>query len=78
MYAMNFSTSIAPKSVTIPIAVAVTEPLGGIVSITSIVVFCVGIFGNLFGEWILARCGVRDPEAKGFPKIGTARCLWAL
>lgn len=74
-------TSIAPKSVTIPIAVAVTEPLGGIVSITSIVVFCVGIFGNLFGEWILARCGVRDPEAKGFALgaaahgIGTARAI---
>ncbi len=74
-------TSIAPKSVTIPIAVAVAEPLGGIVSITSIVVFFVGIFGNLFGEWILTRCGVHDPEAKGFALgaaahgIGTARAI---
>ena len=54
--------SIAPKSVTVPIAVSVAGPLGGNVSVTSVVVFCVGIFGSIFGEWILRRCGVRDPE----------------
>ena len=59
--------SIAPKSVTVPIAVSV--------------VFCVGIFGSIFGEWILRRCGVRDPEARGFALgaaahgIGTARAI---
>lgn len=74
-------TSIAPKSVTVPIAVSVVGPLGGIVSVTSVVVFCVGIFGSIFGEWILRRCGVRDPEAQGFALgaaahgIGTARAI---
>lgn len=74
-------TSIAPKSVTVPIAVSVSGPLGGIVSITSVVVFCVGIFGSIFGEWILRRCGVTDPEARGFALgsaahgIGTARAI---
>lgn len=74
-------TSLAPKSVTVPIAVAVVEPLGGIVSITSVVVFCVGIFGSIFGEWILRRAGVKDPEARGFAMgsaahgIGTARAI---
>ncbi|MEG1863832.1 MAG: LrgB family protein [Alistipes sp.] len=73
--------SIAPKSVTVPIAVSVSAPLGGIVSITSVVVFCVGIFGSIFGEWILRRCGVTDPEARGFALgaaahgIGTARAI---
>ncbi len=73
--------SIAPKSVTVPIAVAVAAPLGGIVSITSVVVFCVGIFGSIAGEWILRRCGVTDPEAKGFALgsashgIGTSRAI---
>lgn len=73
--------SIAPKSVTVPIAVSVSGPLGGIVSVTSVVVFCVGIFGSIFGEWILRRCGVRDPEARGFALgaaahgIGTARAI---
>lgn len=74
-------TSLAPKSVTVPIAVSVAEPLGGIVSLTSVVVFCVGIFGSIFGEWILRRCGVRDPMARGFALgsaahgIGTARAI---
>ena len=57
--------SIAPKSVTVPIAVSVAGPLGGNVSVTSVVVFC----------------GVRDPEARGFALgaaahgIGTARAI---
>lgn len=73
--------SLAPKSVTVPIAVSVSGPLGGNVSITSVVVFCVGIFGSTFGEWILRRCGVKDPEARGFALgaaahgIGTARAI---
>ncbi|MEG2065129.1 MAG: LrgB family protein, partial [Alistipes sp.] len=74
-------TSIAPKSVTVPIAISVTEPLGGIVSITSVVVFCVGVFGSIFGVWILRVCGVSDRLAKGFALgsaahgIGTARAI---
>lgn len=73
--------SLAPKSVTVPIAVSVAGPLGGNVSVTSVVVFCVGIFGSIFGEWILRKCGVRDPEARGFALgaaahgIGTARAI---
>ena len=58
-------TSLAPKSVTVPIAVSVAEPLGGIITITSVVVFCVGIFGSLVGPWLLRRCGVTDPMACG-------------
>lgn len=73
--------SIAPKSVTVPIAVSVSGPLGGIVSVTSVVVFCVGIFGSICGGWVLRRCGVHDPEARGFALgaaahgIGTARAV---
>lgn len=73
--------SLAPKSVTVPIAVSVSGPLGGIVSVTSVVVFCVGIFGSIFGEWFLRHCGVKDPEARGFALgaaahgIGTARAI---
>ncbi|MDE6375095.1 MAG: LrgB family protein [Alistipes sp.] len=73
--------SIAPKSVTVPIAVSISGPLGGNVAVTSVVVFCVGIFGSICGEWILRRCGVRDPEARGFALgaaahgIGTARAI---
>lgn len=74
-------TSLAPKSVTVPIAVSVIEPLGGIVTLTSVVVFCVGVFGSVVGEWILRKCGVSDPQARGFALgaaahgIGTARAI---
>lgn len=73
--------SIAPKSVTVPIAVAVAEPLGAILSLTSVVVFCVGIFGAIFGPRILLLGGVRTPEATGFALgaashgVGTARAI---
>lgn len=74
-------TSLAPKSVTVPIAVAVVEPLGGDVSVTAVVVFCVGLFGNMFGSWILNRMKVTDAAARGLAYgsaahgIGTARAV---
>lgn len=74
-------TSLAPKSVTVPIAVAVAEPLGGIVSITSVVVFLTGVFGAVCGSWILDRCRISDPAARGFAMgsaahgVGTSRAI---
>ncbi|MBO5350646.1 MAG: LrgB family protein [Alistipes sp.] len=73
--------SIAPKSVTVPIAIAIAEPLGGVVSLTSVVVFCVGIFGAIFGPSILRWGGVKSHEAVGFSLgaashgIGTSRAV---
>lgn len=73
--------SIAPKSVTVPIAVSVAGPLGGNRLGDVGRGLRVGIFGSIFGEWILRRCGVRDPEARGFALgaaahgIGTARAI---
>lgn len=73
--------SLAPKSVTVPIAVSIAEPLGGIATLTSVVVFCVGIFGSIFGPALLRRSGVREREAFGFALgaaahgIGTARAI---
>ena len=73
--------SIAPKSVTVPIAVSIAEPMGGIVSITSVVVFLTGVFGSIIGSWVLDRTGVRLPQARGLAMgsaahgIGTARAV---
>lgn len=73
--------SIAAKSVTVPIALAVTEPLGGNTALTAVVVFIVGIFGSLAGVVILNLAGIRDPLARGFALgsaahgIGTARAV---
>ena len=74
-------TSIAPKSVTVPIAIAVAEPRGGVVAVTSVVVFCTGILGSIIGPAVLSAFGVKDPLAKGFALgtashgIGTARAI---
>ncbi len=74
-------TSIAPKSVTVPIAITISEPLGGLVSITSVVVFLVGVFGSITGSWILDRCRITLPQARGLALgsashgIGTARAV---
>ena len=74
-------TSIAPKSVTVPIAIAVSEPLGGVVAVTSVVVFCTGVLGSICGVKLLSLFGVTDPMARGFALgaashgIGTARAI---
>lgn len=73
--------SIAPKSVTVPIAVSIAGPMEGIVSVTSVVVFLTGVFGSIAGTWILDHTGVRLPQARGFALgsaahgIGTARAV---
>ena len=74
-------TSIAPKSVTVPIAIAISEPCGGVVAVTSVVVFCTGVLGSLCGVKLLSLCRVTDPMARGFALgaashgIGTARAI---
>lgn len=74
-------TSIAPKSVTVPIAIAISEPRGGVVAVTSVVVFCTGVLGSICGAKLLSLCGVKDPLARGFALgaashgIGTARAI---
>ena len=42
--------SLAPKSVTTPIAMEVTQAIGGIPSLTAAVVVCVGLFGAEIGR----------------------------
>ena len=54
--------SLAPKSVTTPIAMEVTQSLGGIPSLTAAVVVCVGLLGGTH---------VGSPMAQGL-SMGTA------
>ncbi len=74
-------TSIAPKSVTVPIAIAISSPRGGVVAVTSVVVFCTGVLGSICGTKILDCCRVKEPMARGFALgaashgIGTSRAI---
>jgi predicted murein hydrolase (TIGR00659 family) len=73
--------SLAPKSVTTPIAMAVAEKVGGIPSLTAVLVISTGVFGAVTARWILNAVGVRETEVRGFAigvashGIGTARAF---
>ena len=73
--------SLAPKSVTTPIAMGIAERLGGLASLTAVFVILSGIFGAIFADGLLKRLGVRDEASIGFALglashgIGTARAF---
>ncbi|WP_347248078.1 LrgB family protein [Zoogloea sp.] len=73
--------SLAPKSVTTPIAMGIAERLGGLASLTAVFVILTGIFGAIFASGLLRRTGVKDEASIGFALglashgIGTARAF---
>ncbi|WP_347554943.1 LrgB family protein [Robbsia sp. KACC 23696] len=73
--------SLAPKSVTTPIAMAISEKIGGLPSLTAVLVIATGITGAVLGPTILRLLRVREHEAGGFAigvashGIGTARAF---
>lgn len=73
--------SLAPKSATMPIAIPLSEQSGGLPAITAVVVFLTGITGSLIGPWILDKCGITHPIARGLALgsashgIGTSRAI---
>lgn len=77
----DLMTSLAPKSVTTPIAMGITEKLGGLPSLTPAIVLLTGIIGAVFGPLILNALGIKDWAARGLAMgtashgIGTARAL---
>ncbi|WP_101066844.1 LrgB family protein [Roseovarius salinarum] len=73
--------SLAPKSVTAPVAMAIAEQIGGLPSLTAVIVIVTGILGAMAGPYLLDLIGVRDWKARGLAigtashGIGTARAL---
>jgi predicted murein hydrolase (TIGR00659 family) len=73
--------SLAPKSVTTPIAMAVAEALGGLPSLTAALVICTGILGAMVAQGLFRLMRIRDAAAQGFAigiaahGIGTARAF---
>ena len=63
--------SLAPKSVTTPIAIEVSKAIGGIPPLTASVAIVVGIFGGIFGYSIMKLTRVKNPIAQGL-SMGTA------
>lgn len=73
--------TMAPKSTTTPIAIALAEAAGGLPSLAAVVVILTGILGAVLGPWLLDLVRVRDPRIRGLALgvsshgIGTSRAL---
>ena len=63
--------SLAPKSVTTPIAIEVSKVIGGIPPLTASVVIVVGIFGSIYGYQFMKWAKVHNPVSQGL-SMGTA------
>ena len=73
--------SLAPKSVTAPVAMGISEQLGGLPSLTAVLVILTGILGATIGPFILNRIHEDNWAARGLALgvaahgIGTARAM---
>jgi putative effector of murein hydrolase len=73
--------SAAPKSATTPIAMAVSEKLGGLPSLTAVLVISTGIFGAVSARLLFNAMRIESHAVRGFALgvashgIGTARAL---
>ena len=73
--------SLAPKSVTAGVAMAVSEKLGGLPPLTAVLVIFTGVIGAVIVTPMMNALGIRDYAARGFAAgltshgIGTARAF---
>ena len=73
--------SLAPKSVTAPVAMGIAEQLGGLPSLTAVLVISTGILGAIIGPYVLNLFRIKDQAARGLAMgtashgIGTARAM---
>ncbi len=63
--------SMAPKSVSTPIAIEISRQLGGLPSLTSAIVVVVGMFGAVAGLKMMQWGGVKHPVSQSL-SMGTA------
>ena len=73
--------SLAPKSVTTPVAMGISETIGGLPSLTAVMVVVTGILGAVFGTRIFDAMGIERDDVRGLAMgvaaygIGTARAF---
>jgi predicted murein hydrolase (TIGR00659 family) len=73
--------SLAPKSVTAPVAMGISEQIGGLPSLTAVLVVATGILGAVLGEKLFKLLKIEDESVKGIAMgitahgIGTARAF---
>ena len=73
--------SLAPKSATAPVAIGISQAIGGSPTLTAVLVILTGITGAVVATPLLNLIGVKDWRARGFAVgvaahgIGTARAF---
>ena len=73
--------SLAPKSVTAPVAMGISEQIGGLPSLTAVLVVVTGIIGAVIGTKLFELMRIKDDSIKGMAMgitahgIGTARAF---
>lgn len=73
--------SLAPKSVTTPIAMGISDRIGGLPSLTAVLVILAGVLGAVIGPPLLSAFRIKDWRARGLALgvtghgIATARAL---
>ncbi|PDW01780.1 LrgB family protein [Candidatus Viridilinea mediisalina] len=73
--------SLAPRSVTSPIAMGIADGIGGLPSLTAVLVILTGMTGAVCAKEVLDLCRFRDQSVRGFALglsshgLGTARAL---
>ncbi|MBA4264825.1 MAG: hypothetical protein C0453_07075 [Comamonadaceae bacterium] len=73
--------SMAPKSVTAPVAMGISEQIGGLPTLTAVLVVCTGILGAATARTLFDLLRIQDPTVRGFALgtaahgIGTARAF---
>jgi putative effector of murein hydrolase len=73
--------TMAPKTATTPVAIAVSEVVGGIPALSAVFAVLAGILGAVFAPAVLTAFRVRDPRVRGAAMgavshgIGTSRSL---
>jgi predicted murein hydrolase (TIGR00659 family) len=67
--------TLAPKSVTSPIAMLVAEQIGGVAPLAAVFVLITGVIGAIFGPGLLSLLKVRSPAARGMALGLTAHAV---
>jgi predicted murein hydrolase (TIGR00659 family) len=63
--------SLAPKSVTAPVAMGIAEQLGGIPALAAVFAVLTGLVGAVSGKYLFDAMGPMAPQVRGFA-LGTA------
>ncbi|MCL6631785.1 MAG: LrgB family protein [Alicyclobacillus herbarius] len=57
--------SMAPRSITTPIAIQIAQTIGGNPVLTATFVICTGILGSILGPWLIRILRIQSPLGRG-------------